>query len=183
MNSTTKTLIAVVGMFALIAFVFGGMYMSSHNAEVSLRNQFNAQQKNNESSFDKTWKTIQQQAGVASEERETFKETYTDIMDATEGVAGRGMLASFFQQAKIDISPDLFRKLMTTIEAQRESFHRDQQKLLEIKKDHDNVLSRFPSSMFVGGRDPLEANIVTSSKTSEAFDSGEDNDVDLFGDE
>ena len=180
MSSSTKTLIAVVGAIVVGVLLFGGLYMSAHNSEVSLRNQFNAQQKSNESSFDKTWKVIQQQAGVAGEERETFKKTYVEIMDATEGVAGKGMLASFFTQAKIDISPELFSKLMTTIEAQRESFHRDQQKLLEIKKDHDNVLARVPSSWFVGGRSSLEAQIVTSAKTSEAFAAGEDNNVDLF---
>lgn len=180
MSAATKTIIAVVGVMIVGIMMLGGMYVSAHNGEVSLRNQFNAQQKNNESSFDKTWKVIQQQAGVASEERESFRETYVEIMDATEGVAGSGMLASFFNQAKIDISPELFSKLMTTIEAQRESFHRDQQKLLEIKKDHDNILAQFPSSMFVGSRPSLEANIVTSAKTSEIFSAGEDNNVDLF---
>lgn len=175
-----KTLISIVGGLLFCVIMIAIIYASSHNNEVSLRNQFNAQQKSNESSFDKTWKIIKQQAGVASQERESFRETYVEIMDATEGVAGRGALASFFQQAKIDITPELFSKLMTTIEAQRESFHRDQQKLLEIKKDHDNVLAKFPSSLFVGSREPLEAKIVTSAKTSEAFGTGEDNDVELF---
>jgi hypothetical protein len=180
MSSSIKTIIATVGIAVVGVLLLIGLYMSAHNSEVSLRNKFSAQQKSNESSFDKTWKIIQQQAGVASEERETFRETYVEIMDATEGVVGKGMLASFFTQTKIEISPALFLKLMTTIEAQRESFHRDQQKLLEIKKDHDNVLTRVPSSWFVGGRDHLEAKIITSDRTTEAFSLGEDNNIELF---
>lgn len=183
MSAATKTVIAVLGVGLLLVMIVVGMYVSAHNTETGLRNQFKAQQKSNESSFDKTWKIIQQQAGVASEERASFRETYVEIMDATEGVAGRGALASFFTQAKIDISPDLFAKLMTTIEAQRETFHRDQQKLLEIVQQHDNVLTQFPSSIFIGGREPLEAVIVTSSKTDEAFLTGQENEVDLFNKE
>ena len=175
-----KTLIAVCGSVFLVGCIILGLYISANNREVSLRNQFKAQQKSNESSFDKTWKVIQQQAGVAVEERETFRKTYVEIMDSTQGVAGNGQLASFFTQAQVNISPDLFAKLMTTIEAQREGFHRDQQKLLEIVKQHDNVLTMFPSSFFVGSREPLEARIVTSSKTDQTFITGQDNDVDLF---
>lgn len=163
---------------AVMVLVVSMMWMGAHNKEVSLRNQFKAQQKSNESSFDKTWKIIQQQAGVPAQERESFKATYVDIMAATKGVAGNGQLASFFTQSKIDISPDLFKKLMTTIESQRESFHRDQQHLLKIKQQHDDILAQMPSSLFVGGRETLNAKIVTSAKTSAAFESGEDNELD-----
>lgn len=165
-----------LGLIALL------LYISSNNIEVGLRNQFNAQQKTNESSFDKTWKVIQQSAQVPEHERESFRKTYVEIMQATKGVAGNGQLASFFNQAQINISGDLFQKLMTTIESQRESFHRDQQKLLDIKRRHDDVRTKFPSSFFVGGRPELEAKIVTSDKTDEAFNTGKDNDINLFED-
>lgn len=157
-----------------------GLYVSANNTEVSLRNRFKNQQKSNESSFDKTWKTIQQEAGIAETERETFKSAFVEIMQAQKGVAGNGALASFFSQAKVSITPKLFLKLMTTVEAQRESFHRDQQKLLEIVRLHDDVRTKLPSSFFVGGREALEAKIITSAKTDAVFSSGQDNDVELF---
>jgi len=175
-----KTILAILGTVFLSAFFVLIMYMGAHNTEVSLRNKFKAQQKANESSFDKTWKIIQQNAQVSERERDSFKEAFTDIMSEQKGIAGEGKLASFFTQSKIDISPELFKKLMTTIESQRESFHRDQQKLLNIVEQHDNILTELPSSIFVGGREKLEAIIVTSSKTNEAFSAGEDNEVNLF---
>jgi len=165
--------IVLVGLFLLT-------WMSANNAEVSARNAFNAQQKANESSFDKVWKTIAQQAEIPTAERESFRKTYTEIMAASRGVAGNGQLASFFTQAKIDIDPSLFAKLMTTIEAQRESFHRDQQHLLKLKQQHDDVRTRWPSGLFVGNRPEVEAKLVTSAKTSAAFEVGEDNDVKLL---
>lgn len=179
MSGATKTILITVGIVVVLGLIIGGLWLSAHNSEVSLRASFNAQQKSNESSFDKTWKTIKQEAQVAQAERESFRKTYVQIMDATEGVAGRGMLASFFKQAKIEVTPELFKKLMTTIEAQRETFHRDQQKLLQFKADHDKVLAQIPSSWFVGGRDPLQPKIVTSTRTQNVFSTGKDDDVDL----
>jgi hypothetical protein len=168
---------AVIVAVVLLALMIAMIGMSAGNAEVSARNAFNAQQKVNESSFDKVWKTIQQQAGVAEAERESFRKTYSEIMAATKGVAGTGGLASFFTQAKIDVSPELYSKLMTSIEAQRESFHRDQQHLLRLKQQHDDIRMRMPYSFFVGSRPELEVKIVTSSKTLEAFSSGVEDDI------
>lgn len=178
-----KTVLASFGALAVCGFaivlVFGLTWMSATNAEAKARNAFTAQQKSNESSYDKMWKIIKQQAGVADSERASFLKTYTAIMSETKGVAGNGQLASFFTQAKIDVSPALFQQLMSSIEAQRESFHRDQQKLLLMKKQHDDIRTTFPYSMFVGGRPELEAKIVTSDRTTEAFGSGVDNDISL----
>ena len=170
--------VAFCGLF--VVMIIGGVWMSSNNREIGLRNSFNAQQKSNESSFDKMWKVIQQQSGVAEHERESFRQTYSGIMPSSKGVGGNGQLASFFTQAKIDVSPELFKQLMASVEGQRESFHRDQQHLLKIKQEHDDVLAKFPSSLFVGGRGQLEAKIVTSAKTESTFSSGQDNDMTLF---
>lgn len=178
-----KTFLAGFGaMFVCIfacVLVFGLTWMTASNAEVKARNAFNAQQKTNESSFDKMWKVIQQQSGVADKERDSFRKTYTEIMASTKGVVGAPQLAGFFTQAKVDVTPDLFKMLMASIESQRESFHRDQQHLLLLKKQHDDIIGTMPYSFFVGGRPPLEAKIVTSDRTNEAFGSGVDNNVSL----
>ena len=175
----TTILVMVFGGIACLLIV-GGMWASANNKEVGLRNAFAAQQKSNESSFDKMWKTLQQQTGVADHERESFKQTYSQIMQDTKGVAGNGQLASFFTQAKIDISPGLFSQLMSSIEAQRAMFHEDQRHLLKIKQEHDDVLQKFPSNLFVGYRSQLEAKIVTSTRTDATFVSGKDDDVNLY---
>lgn len=172
--------LGIIVVAVVMLLVIFGMYISASNTEISLRNQYVAQVRNNESSFDKMWKIIQQQSGVAETERETFKNTYVEIMEAQQGIAGKGSLASFFQQSGITLSSETFSKLMITIEAQRESFNRDQQKLIEIVRNHDNVRTRFPSSMFVGGREALKPIVITSGKTQSVFANGQDNDIELF---
>lgn len=180
MRSTLLVLGALFGVGLLLAFILVATGISANNTEVRLRNEFTAQKEVNTSSFDKMWKTLQQQTGVAEHERDSFRETYTQIMTATQGVAGNGQLASFFTQAKVDVSPALFQQLMVSIEAQRESFHRDQMKLANIKRQHDDIRGTFPYSLVVGGRPALELQLVTSSRTQEAFRTGTDENVDLF---
>jgi hypothetical protein len=175
-----KTSLGVLAGLVLLVGVFLLYLVSLSNQEVRLRNQFKAQQKTNEASFDKMWKVVQQQSGVATTERETFKKAYSEIMSSTKGVVGEGKLASFFTQAKIDINSDLFAKLMNSIESQRESFHQDQKTLLQIKKQHDDVLQTFPGSLILAGRPELEVVVITSEKTEEVFSKGKEDDVDLF---
>lgn len=159
--------------------VIGIIAINAYNTEKGLRNAFKAQEKSNQSSFDKLWKTIKQSANIAEVERESFKEAYAEIMQSTKGVSGEGKLASFFTQAKVDISSDLFKKLMTIVESQRESFHRDQQTLIKIKQEHDNIRTKLPSSLFVGGSPELQLTIITSTHTEGVFESGKDDNIEL----
>lgn len=168
---------ATVAGFVLFAVV---SYATINNSEIMARNAIKAQKSVNESSFDKMWKVLKTQAQIPDKERESFRKTYSDIMASSKGIVGSGSLASFLTQAKIDISPQLYQTLMNSIEAQRESFHRDQIKLLQLKQQHDNILGGTFSSLIVGGRPPEEIQIVTSDKTKEVFSSGVDNDTSLF---
>lgn len=170
-----KTVIVAVVLPILLVFViaFGSIWIGTINHEASLINLFTQQQKANEASFDTMWKIIKQQTGIAEAERDSFRKTYTEIMTATQGVAGNGQLASFFTQAKIDITPDIFLKVANSIESQRESFLQSQIKLLDIKREHDNLRTTIPSRFFVSGT-VLEAKIVTSSQTEQVFSRGKE---------
>jgi hypothetical protein len=170
----------VVGTLVLVPLF---MYVGYNNQEVRLRHQIEAQQKKNEVVFDNTWKIIQQQAGVSSEYKDSFRQIYSDIMAGrySNGAEKNGqsmMLWVKEHNPKFDSS--LFKKLMTSIEAQRTVFTREQEKLLDLKREHDNLLTVMPSSWFVGGRQAIDVKLVTSGKTNTSFATGEDNDVDLF---
>lgn len=166
---------ATLVIVAVVIFVVGTI-----NREVSLRNQFDAQLKINETVFDNTWKIIEQNSQVAKVERESLRETLVEVMSARKGLVGSGSLASFLTEAKIDVNSDLYSKLMTTIETNRNTFQRSQEKLVSLKQEHQDIRLKFPGSLIVGGRPELELKLVTSSKTDEAFESGKENDVELF---
>ena len=171
-------LVAGLAVVSFMAIVFL-MYASYSNAEVRLRNQIAAQQRKNEAVFDNTWKIIQQQAGVADHHKDSFREIYSSLMDSRYSQSG-GEAMRWIQEHNPQFDSSLFSKLMTSIEAQRTIFTREQNALLDLKREHDNLLQTIPSSLFVGSRSSIDVVIVTSAKTSQSFDSGQDNDVDLF---
>lgn len=164
-----------------VGFVILAMWVSANNREISLRNQATRQQKNLENVFDKTWKIISQQAQIAEAAKEAFKEIYPALMEGRYGNARGGALLSFIQEQNpsFDIQKN-YDTLAASVEVQRTEFAREQEELLVIKQLHDDVRTLIPSSIFVGGRPELVVTIVTSSKTTEAFSTGEDNDVELF---
>lgn len=166
------------GTMAALAIAALMMYASFSNTEVRLRNALTAQQKSNETSFDTCWKIIQQQAQVADKYKDGFKEIYTGLMDGRHYEKG-GSLMKFITEANPNFDVRLYEKVSNSIEGQRTVFKRDQQKLLDLKREHDNVLTTIPSSWFVGSRPHIDVKIVTSTKTTEAFGTGKEDDIDI----
>lgn len=174
-----KALIGLIPV-VLLAVIYGFMSVHYKNTEIRLRNQVGAQQKSNAAVFDNTWKIISQQAQISSEYKEAFKEIYPALMEGRYGNARGGALLSFITEANPQFDTKLYEKLANSVEAQRTVFTREQQKLIDLKREHDDLLAVFPSNWFVGDREPVEIRIVTSSRTEATFESGKDDDVDLF---
>lgn len=173
-----KALIGI-GSVVILALVGVFMYMSYSNSEVRLRNAVTAQQTANETSFDTCWKIIQGQAQVAEKYKDSFKEIYIGLMEGRHYEKG-GALMKFITEANPAFDIKLFEKVSNSIEVQRTAFMRDQQKLIDLKREHDNVRMTAPGSWFVGSRPPVEIKIVTSTKTGEAFKSRKEDDIDVF---
>jgi hypothetical protein len=169
----------IVVLLVLGAIALFPMYINASNSEIGLRNQSKAQDRNMTVVFDNTFKIIQQQAGVTKEYKGAFAKIYPDLM---KGRNYGGELMKFVMEANPEFKTSMYEKLMDSIEIQRNVFTREQQKAIDIKREHDNLRTLFPTSLFVGSRPELEIRLVTSTKTEEAFNTGKDDDIDLFKD-
>lgn len=173
----------VIGIVAVfVVGVLGVSFVQYSNTEIRLRNQIDAQQEANKTVFDQTWKIIQQQAGVASEYKDSFREVYGEIMQERYSNKRGGALFSWIHEHNPEFDSSLFAKVMSSIEVQRTQFTAVQKRLIDLKREHDDMLEVFPSSLFlaVAGRQPVNIQIVTSTKTEETFKTGTEDDVDLF---
>jgi len=177
-----KFLVPVILIPILLIAIYVGMSISYKNDEVQLRNEADAQQKNLENIFDRVWKIIQQKAQVAEQYKTAFKENYTVIMGERykEGQSG-GALFNFIREHNPEFSHELYADLSRAIESERINFSREQTKMLDIAKEHKNLIQKFPGSWFLSGVKSIEVKLVTSARTSEAFATGQENEVDVFG--
>jgi hypothetical protein len=174
-----------LGMIILLAFVFLGftavvMYFSYDNKYVTLNNLYEAQVSQDKLVHDEMWKILQQQAGVTENYSESFNKNYTNIMKSRNY---GGEMMKWIQESNPTFDTKLYDKLMTSIEVYRTKFTMVQSKLISIHNEMKNLLTLFPSRLFlvtIGGHILPELNIVTSSRTDNVFVTGKDDDTKLF---
>lgn len=172
--------IALVGaiLVLLVGSIIGIKCIGWNNQEVDLRNSFVAQEKVTHSYFDKMWKIMKQQAGITEKYASDFKGIYSSIMEGRYS-SGGGMM-KWVQERNPTFDSTMYTKLMNSIEAQREGFHREQSRLIDIQRSHNNLRQKFPSSLIVGSTTPLEVKLITSAVTKDVIETGEENNLELF---
>lgn len=177
--------VATIGLaFVTIVVVFlvvvGSSFIGYRNDEVRLRKQVEAQQLATQAVFDQTWKIIAQQAQVADQYKDAFAKIYPDLMEGRYGNERGGALLSFVQESNPNFDVSLYKQLSSTIEAQRISYTREQRTLIDLKREHDTLLSVFPGSLFLMGIPEIKITVITSDKTKDIYKTGNENDINLF---
>lgn len=170
--------VAVGALVLLILFMYG---VSVNNKEVVLRNTITAKQKDNTNEYDNMWKTIAQTAQVTDAQKNALKEIFVAHAQA-RAVESKNLLMAWIKESIPNVDTSTFNKLMSIITGARDRFTMRQKELIDIKREHDILLDKFPSSMILSilGRQKIEITIVTSTRTEEAFKTGKDDDVDVF---
>ena len=175
-----KSIIAIIGAVALAAVVIIGlMYVSYSNAERRLRNQITAKQTDNTSELDNVQKKISQIVQVSDIQMAALKDII--VGNAQARAQGAGSLATLVKEAvpNLDTTITTFNNIINIITGSRDAWTMRQKELLDLKREHDNMIDTFPSSLIVGGRGKIDVVIVTSGRVKENFRTGEDNDIDL----
>ena len=165
----------IVGIIVLIG---GFTYFSYSNREISLRNQSDAQIGKIEGVYDKMWKVIQQKAKVTSEYKEAFKEIYPELISGRYSEGDK--LMKWIQEDNPDFDASLYKDLMQSIEILRTEFQHAQERELDIIREHKNLRQKFPGSLFVGRREEIEYNIISSTLTKTIMTTGLEDDIELW---
>lgn len=178
MSTGIKVTIGAVAALLLIAIVVAVMWVGWKNTAVDLETRFVAQEKSIESYYDKMWKVLQQQASITDKYAGDFEKIYVNIMEGR--YSSGGTLMKWVQERNPEFDSKMYSKLQASVEAQREGFHREQQKVIDIVREHDNLRKKFPSSLAIGDYEPLEYVVISSTKSKQVMETREENDIDLF---
>lgn len=174
----SKALIGVFSFIAVtivIAILLVMWAIGISNQEKSLRIAFDARIKENQTNYDNMWKTIKQKYQIKGDYAKELKEIVAATVEGRKG----GSLMKMITESVPNLDASIYKELMATIEGKRDYFKKAQDAQIDLKQQHDKILTLFPSSLVVGGRPPLVLALVTSTRTNEAFDSGVDDNVDL----
>jgi hypothetical protein len=178
-----NALFAIVGLIVagiLAVGIIGGVYFSYSNSEIRLRNAIAQKQRDNQSELDNLQKKIAQAGQVTKAQWDAIKDIVVGNSQARTA-GGAGSLATLVREAVPSTSQIDSRQFLTIITSSRDAFTMRQKEILDMKREHDNILTTFPGSLICGGRPPIEVVIVTSDRAEENFRTGKDNDIDAFG--
>lgn len=173
---------AVLGVVAFLAIYVGMAAVSALNVEATSRTAMVAKQKANTSDFDAMKKTITQIAQTSKFEFDRLEEIFVKHAEARSGGEGKGAVMSWVQESVPNISSTTLNKLVNVIEEHRAAFNQRQKELVDLERENHLMFAKIPGGWVLSwlGRKPTNAQIVTSSETKKAFDTGEDNDTQLF---
>ena len=133
------------------------------------------------------FKVISQLAEVADVKMEksknAFKEIYPALMEGRYG-KGDGSLMKWVTESNpqfdLNAAANLYDKLAVAIEANRQEFFIEQQKLIDYNREQRASLKKFPGSWFLESSDTIHIVVVTSATTKETFRTGEENDISIY---
>jgi hypothetical protein len=190
--------ITLVLLFSMIASC-----VSFRNTAVKLESSVKAQYQSNQNTYDAFWKKVTEVAQVPDEYKEAFKDVLVADTSARYGKEGADATMLWIQERSINFDASLYKQLATIIEGGRNEFRQSQDDLLDKQRVYENHLNTVNGSLWAGfngfpkvvGGDlappsdkdgdglltVLDYKIVTSSKTQQAFATGEDEALDVFG--
>ena len=168
-------LIIVLGIGTVVSCYFG-----YNNKEIALRTQAEAQRGKVEGVHDKMWKVLQQKAQVSNEYKDAFTEIYPAIMEGRYSGNGDGSLMKWVTEQNPNFDTSLYKDLMQSIEVLRTEFQKNQERMLDIVREHQVHISIFPNRLFISNKTPIEYTVVSSSKSKMVMETGLDDDVKLF---
>ena len=169
----------------LIVVVLGGVCIFSkgvsvYNTHIDLKNQIEAKQKANEAICDNTWKKINQTVQVSDKYKDGLKEV---LLAYTSG-RSKGdsqLLMDWTKEAVPTFDSSIYKQINNVITSSRDDFTKNQEILIDLSRQHQQFIQKFPNNVFcaVLGIKEIEIKVVTSSKTEEAFNTGKEDDIKL----
>lgn len=166
--------ILIIGIFSVV-----GMYFSYNNTDAKLRAQAEAQLGKVEGVYDKIWKVLQQKAQVSNEYKNAFSEIYPNLIEGRYS-QGDGSLMKWITEANPTFDTSLYKDLMLSIELLRTEFQKSQERMLDIIREHNVLLTTVPSKWFVSNTERIEYTIISSTRSKTVMTTGLDDDISLF---
>lgn len=166
--------ILAIGIFSVV-----GMYFSYNNTDAKLRAQAEAQLGKVEGVYDKMWKVLQQKTQVSNEYKNAFSEIYPNLIEGRYS-QGDGSLMKWITEANPTFDTSLYKDLMLSIELLRTEFQKSQERMLDIIREHNVLLTTVPSKWFVSNTERIEYTIISSTRSKTVMTTGLDDDISLF---
>lgn len=158
------TIISLVSVLAVAGITFVGMFFSYNNKHVEYHNQYEAQTGVVETRLDNMWKIISDKFSMSQEYAKDFKDVAkTNATNFGQG----GEMWKWVQATYPQIDPSIYKEVMSTIESERKGLEIAQKRIIDIAREHNNLVMTFPSKWFISDKQTLEWVVISSKESKE----------------
>lgn len=173
--------LAVAAACAVAALVLLFSGVSVYNDQAALKNTYEMKVEANKTDFDNMFKKIQQSVQIPEAKKEAFKEIYTAYAGARTS-EGQGRVMTWVKESAPNVDLSTYDTVLNIIVGSRDSWTSRQKELVDVARVYNQNLVTFPKNFFLGffGFKKIDPQIVTSTRTENAFKTGKDEEVDLF---
>lgn len=197
--------LTAVGVAVILLMLLGscGFVMSTGNSYNKDMRIFKAQTGVVEAFHDRMWKTISQKAQItknfATDKQALLKSSFDAIypklisegnnverqstgtnVAVSNGASVIPMLQQLFQSNNIELSSTMYEDLSRSVESLRGDFFTEQKKWVQLAANVNHWVEDSPYSLINGSKPKAEPKIVSSGRSKEAMETGEDNDDGVF---
>jgi len=180
MKYLIATLVVVIGIIAIGAT----SYISAFNTGNRLENQIVATYEDNQNVLAQYGNRIAEAAQIPAMQRDDLAAVVTAALDARYGEEGSQAMFQFIQEQNPTIDSTVYTQLQRMIEAGRIDFASAQTRLIDQKRVYETALGSFWGGtwMRIAGYPSIdldEYNIVVNARTVEAFETGQEEAIQL----
>lgn len=181
MPTFAKVLVGFIILGVTIGIFVAGAGISYYNQDAVLRTAINAKMTDNTNEFDLMKKKIKQTAKVSDKQIEGLKQILVGYADARTNKEAKNQMMTWVTESVPNVDTSTYNNLQNIIANSRDRFAMRQKELIDMKREHDLLLTKFPSGVFLAvmGKKKIDITVVTSSDTEKAFKTGKDDDTDL----
>lgn len=163
------TISAIIAFFSLIIVI---MFFNFNNQHKDLHNRYDAEINVIENRIDNMWKIISDKFNLSQQYFNNFKEIAEINIGAFKD---GGEMWKWINTNIPQIDPSIYKEVLSTIESERLSLEKSQNQMIDIVREHNNLVTKIPSSWFINDKDILEWDVISSKDTKEIMITHEDN--------
>lgn len=184
MTTTARWFLGVFVIGFLGSAIIGLTTMGTYNSFISLERGLVAQYEQNKNNYDNMFKKFREAAQVTTMQADDLERVYKSAIQGRYGENGSQAVFQMIKEQNPNLDSTTYKRLQDIIVEGRDTFEDNQKLLIDKKRTYETVLATFPSniiaSIFGFPKINLEEfGIVTSGRTSNAFETKKDEEIKL----
>lgn len=171
-------LATLVGIVLILA-ISAGIGWSNYKKVVSFDERIDAKYVSNKSDYDNMWKKFKELVQVSDLQADHYKEIYSGLIQGR--YEDPNLLFKMVKEDNPKLDGAVYTQMQREISAGRNQFNNNQSALADIIREYNTFIRTKVILKIITGRERLDPNkfIVTSEKTTKAFDTGKDDVINL----